>query len=49
MGEGAQTAGDQGHCAEAGSGMAGSVGAGGILLTVLPIARSLQPMVRTCK
>lgn len=49
MGEGAQAAGDQSHCAEAGAGLAGCVGAGGVLLAVLAIARGLQPVVRTCK
>lgn len=49
VGEGAQAAGDQGHGAEAGSGMAGRVGAGGVLLAVLAVARGLQPVVRTRK
>jgi len=49
VGEGAQAASDQGHSAEAGAGLAGCVGAGGVLLAVLAITRSLQPMVCTCK
>jgi len=47
--EGAQTTRYQSHRTEAGSGMAGCVGAGGVLLAVLTIARGLQPMIRTCK
>lgn len=47
--EGAQAASYQGHSAEAGAGLAGCVRAGGILLAVLAVTRSLQPVVRTCK
>ena len=49
VGEGAQAASDQRHGAEASTGLAGAVGAGGILLTVLAVPRGLQPVVRTCK
>lgn len=49
MGEGAQAASYQGHGAEAGTGLAGCVGAGGVLLAVLTVTRGLQPVVRTCK
>lgn len=50
VGEGAQAASNQGHCAESSAGMAGCVGAGGVLLAVLPpIAWGLQTMVRACK
>lgn len=47
VGEGAQAASDQGHGAEAGPSMAGGVGAGGVLLAVLPaVAWGLQAVVR---
>lgn len=49
VGEGAQAAGDQGHSAEAGAGLAGRVGAGGVLLAVLTVTRGLQPVVRARK
>ena len=49
VGEGAQAAGDQGHGAEAGAGLAGCVGAAGVLLAVLAVSRGLQPVVRACK
>lgn len=50
MSEGTQAASNQGYCAESSAGMAGCVGAGGVLLAVLPpIAWSLQTMVRACK
>lgn len=49
VGKGAQAAGYQGHCAEAGAGMADCVGAGGVLLVVLAVTRGLQPVVCTCK
>lgn len=49
VGEGAQAASYQGHSAEASAGLAGCVGAGGVLLAVLTVTRGLQPVVRTCK
>lgn len=49
VGEGAQAAGYQGHGAETGTGLAGCVGAGGVLLAVLTITWSLQPVVCTRK
>lgn len=49
VGEGAQAASYQGHGAEAGAGLAGCVGAGGVLLAVLTVTRGLQPVVRACK
>lgn len=45
VGEGAQAARYQCHRAEPGTGLAGRVGAGGVLLVVLAITRGLQPMV----
>lgn len=45
VGEGAQAARYQCHRAEPGTGLAGSVGAGGVLLVVLAITWGLQPVV----
>lgn len=45
VGEGAQAARYQRHCAEPGAGLAGRVRAGGILLVVLAVTRGFQPMV----
>lgn len=45
VGEGAQAARYQRHRAEAGAGLAGGVGAGGVLLVVLAVTRGLQPVV----
>lgn len=45
VGEGAQAASDQGHGAEAGTGLAGRVRAGGVLLAVLAVPWGLQPVV----
>lgn len=49
VGEGAQAASYQGHGAEAGAGLAGCVGAGGVLFAVLAVTRGLQPVVRARK
>lgn len=49
VGEGAQAARYQRHGAEAGTGLAGGVRAGGVLLAVLAVTRGLQPVVRACK
>lgn len=49
VGEGAQAASNQGHGAEAGTGLACCVGAGGVLLAVLTITWGLQPVVCTRK
>lgn len=49
VGEGAQAASYQGHGAEAGAGLAGCIGAGGVLLAVLAVSWGLQPVVRTRK
>lgn len=45
VGEGAQAARYQRHCAEPGTGLAGRVRAGGILLVVLAVTRGFQPVV----
>lgn len=45
VGEGAQAASYQRHGAEASAGLAGRVGAGGVLLAVLAVTWGLQPMV----
>lgn len=49
VGEGAEAAGYQGHGAEAGSRLAGGVGAGGVLFAVLAVPGGLQPMVGACE
>lgn len=45
-GEGAEAAGNDGHCPELGPGLVHHVGAGGALLAVVPIA-PLQVVIRT--
>lgn len=49
VGEGAQTARYKGHGAKACPGLAGCVGAGGVLFTVLTVTWGFKPMVRACK
>lgn len=49
VGEGAEAAGYQGHGAEAGSRLAGGVGAGGVLFAVLAVPGGLQPVVGACE
>lgn len=49
VGKGAEAAGYQGHSSEAGSRLAGGVGAGGVLFAMLTIPGGLQPVVGACE